>query len=154
MIPANLLNYSCIFPYCLEGEPKHDMEFQVRRFPKIRNLQHKGSEAPLNRVVISTTSFGRVDRRPLELLEDFGAEYELNPYGRKPTAAEMIELLKDVDGLIAGTEGLNRDVLSLESEQSSWPEAQPVLCRTRMINEYPLIPDMERLETMLAALPG
>ncbi len=49
---------------------------------------------------------------------------------------------------------VNRDVLSLESEQPSWPESQPVLCRTRMINEYPLIPDMERLETMLAELPG
>ena len=49
---------------------------------------------------------------------------------------------------------VNRDVFSLESEQPSWPEAQPVLCRTRMINEYPLIPDLERLETMLAALPA
>jgi chemosensory pili system protein ChpC len=48
---------------------------------------------------------------------------------------------------------VNGDVLSLESERS-WPEGQPVLCRTRMINEYPLIPDMERLETMLAGLPA
>lgn len=44
---------------------------------------------------------------------------------------------------------VNGDVLSLETEQP-WPDAQPVLCRTRMINEYPLIPDMERLETMIA----
>ena len=49
---------------------------------------------------------------------------------------------------------VNRDVVSLESDQPAWPEAQPGLCRTRMINEYPLIPDMERLETMLAELPG
>ena len=48
---------------------------------------------------------------------------------------------------------VNGDVLSLETEQP-WPEGQPVLCRTRMINEYPLIPDMERLETMIAELPG
>lgn len=48
---------------------------------------------------------------------------------------------------------VNGDVLSLESERP-WPEGQPVLCRTRMINEYPLIPDMERLETMLAELPA
>ncbi len=45
------------------------------------------------------------------------------------------------------------DVLLPESKQP-WSEGQPVLCRTRMINEYPLIPDMERLETMLAELPG
>ncbi len=48
---------------------------------------------------------------------------------------------------------VNGDVLSLESERPL-PEGQPVLCRTRMINEYPLIPDMERLETMLAELPA
>lgn len=53
-----------------------------------------------------------MSRRPLQLLEDFGAEYKLNPYGRKPTSPEMIELLKDADGLIAGTEELNRHVLS------------------------------------------
>jgi chemosensory pili system protein ChpC len=46
---------------------------------------------------------------------------------------------------------VNGDVLSLETEQP-WPEGQPVLCRTRMINEYPLIPDMERLESMLAKI--
>ena len=48
---------------------------------------------------------------------------------------------------------VNGDVLSVASEQP-WAEGQPVLCRTRMINEYPLIPDMERLETMLAELPA
>ncbi len=48
---------------------------------------------------------------------------------------------------------VNGDVLSLETDQP-WAEGQPVLCRTRMINEYPLIPDMERLETMLAELPA
>jgi chemosensory pili system protein ChpC len=46
---------------------------------------------------------------------------------------------------------VNGDVLALDTEQP-WPEEQPVLCRTRMINEYPLIPDMERLETMIADL--
>jgi chemosensory pili system protein ChpC len=48
---------------------------------------------------------------------------------------------------------VNADVLALETEQP-WQESQPVLCRTRMINEYPLIPDMERLEAMLAELPA
>jgi chemosensory pili system protein ChpC len=45
---------------------------------------------------------------------------------------------------------VNADVLTPADDQD-WPEGQPVLCRTRMINEYPLIPDMERLETMIAA---
>ena len=44
---------------------------------------------------------------------------------------------------------VNREVLKLESTEG-WPEDSPVLCRVRMINEYPLIPDLEKLEGMLA----
>jgi chemosensory pili system protein ChpC len=48
---------------------------------------------------------------------------------------------------------VNPDVLTLETEQPL-PEWQPVLCRARMIHEYPLIPDVERLERMIAELPS
>jgi chemosensory pili system protein ChpC len=44
---------------------------------------------------------------------------------------------------------VNRDVLKLESKDG-WPEDAPVLCRVRMINEFPIIPDLEKLEGMLA----
>jgi chemosensory pili system protein ChpC len=44
---------------------------------------------------------------------------------------------------------VNKDVLKLEAKDG-WPEEAPVLCRVRMINEFPLIPDLERLEAMLA----
>jgi chemosensory pili system protein ChpC len=44
---------------------------------------------------------------------------------------------------------VNRDVLKLESKDG-WPEDAPVLCRVRMINEFPMIPDLEKLEAMLA----
>ncbi len=44
---------------------------------------------------------------------------------------------------------VNSDVLTLESTEG-WPEHAPVLCRVRMINEYPMIPDLEKLELMLA----
>jgi chemosensory pili system protein ChpC len=47
---------------------------------------------------------------------------------------------------------VNADVLGLETEQSG-AESFPALCRARMINEYPLIPDVERLEKMIAAVP-
>ena len=46
---------------------------------------------------------------------------------------------------------VNADVLTLDTEQPL-PQDQPVLCRARMIHEYPLIPDVERLEHMLAEL--
>lgn len=45
---------------------------------------------------------------------------------------------------------VNRDVLKLEAKEG-WPEGAPVLCRVRMINEFPLIPHLEKLEEMLAA---
>ena len=44
---------------------------------------------------------------------------------------------------------VNRDVLKLEAKDG-WPEDAPVLCRVRMINEFPMIPDLEKLEVMLA----
>lgn len=43
---------------------------------------------------------------------------------------------------------VNRDVLKLDSTKG-WPESAPVLCRVKMINEYPLIPDLESLERMI-----
>jgi len=45
---------------------------------------------------------------------------------------------------------VNREVLKLDSKDG-WPESAPVLCRVKMINEYPLVPDLEALESMLAA---
>ena len=44
---------------------------------------------------------------------------------------------------------VNRDVLEL-NETEGWPDGAPVLCRVKMINEFPLIPDLEKLELMLA----
>lgn len=45
---------------------------------------------------------------------------------------------------------VNREVLKLDSTEG-WPESSPVLCRVKMINEYPLVPNLEALESMLAA---
>ena len=44
---------------------------------------------------------------------------------------------------------VNKEVLQLDATEG-WLESAPVLCRVKMINEYPLIPDLERLEGMLA----
>jgi chemosensory pili system protein ChpC len=43
---------------------------------------------------------------------------------------------------------VNREVLKLDSTEG-WPEDAPVLCRVKMINEYPLVPDLEALEAMI-----
>lgn len=64
------------------------------------------------KILISTSSFGAEDPRPLQVLEEKQIQYLLNPFGRKLSVPESIDLMREVDGLIAGTEILNRDVLS------------------------------------------
>jgi chemosensory pili system protein ChpC len=43
---------------------------------------------------------------------------------------------------------VNRAVLKLDSTDG-WPQGSPVLCRVKMINEYPLVPHLEALEQMI-----
>lgn len=45
---------------------------------------------------------------------------------------------------------VNREVLKLSST-TGWSDGAPVLCRVKMINEFPLIPHLEALEEMIAA---
>ncbi|MEL7449860.1 MAG: chemotaxis protein CheW [Pseudomonadota bacterium] len=40
-------------------------------------------------------------------------------------------------------------VLEVE-DGASWPEHAPVMCQARMVNQHPLIPDIDRIEEMLA----
>jgi chemosensory pili system protein ChpC len=44
---------------------------------------------------------------------------------------------------------VNADVVLPDSSRS-FPERSPVICQVRMINETPLIPDLQRLEQMIA----
>jgi chemosensory pili system protein ChpC len=44
---------------------------------------------------------------------------------------------------------VNPDVVKADSSRT-FPERMPVLCQVRMINETPLIPDLERLEEIIA----
>ena len=45
---------------------------------------------------------------------------------------------------------VNREVLRLDSTDD-WDEDAPVLCRVRMINEFPLIPHLDQLEGMVGS---
>ncbi len=65
----------------------------------------------MKRILVSTSSFGVESKAPIDLLHDAGYEIILNPHGRKLTKAETIDLLKDVDGVIAGTETYSADVI-------------------------------------------
>ncbi|MEO0997446.1 MAG: chemotaxis protein CheW [Pseudomonadota bacterium] len=44
---------------------------------------------------------------------------------------------------------VNSEVLKLDDERG-WSDDEPVICRVRMINEYPLIPDLEAIEKRIA----
>jgi D-3-phosphoglycerate dehydrogenase len=70
------------------------------------------------KIFISTTSFGKYDSKPLELLKAQDIHYESNSTGRQLTEDEIIECLNNKDGLIAGTEPLTKRVLD-ESEKLS-----------------------------------
>ena len=43
---------------------------------------------------------------------------------------------------------VNRDVMEVHDQQA-WPDDGPVICQIKMINEYPLIPDLEKIESMV-----
>lgn len=63
------------------------------------------------KIAITTSSFARYSHEPLRLLEEAGIEYVLNPHGRALTEDEAADLLKDCDGVAAGTEPLTRKVM-------------------------------------------
>jgi len=43
---------------------------------------------------------------------------------------------------------VNRQVMESDTRHA-WPEEGPIICQIRMINEYPLIPDLERVESLI-----
>ena len=62
-------------------------------------------------LIITTSSFGKANRKPLDLLESNGIKVTLNPHGRKLEIDESLELMNGFEAIIAGTEALNETVL-------------------------------------------
>lgn len=68
------------------------------------------------KVLIGPSTFGALDRSPLDRLVKAGFDLVDNPFKRKLSKDELIGLLDgDVEGLIAGLEPLDREVLSRSS---------------------------------------
>lgn len=63
------------------------------------------------KIFVSTSSFGEYSPEPINILKDAGCTVKLNPHGRKLTEAEVVELAGDSQGLIAGTENLDKETL-------------------------------------------
>ena len=94
-------------------------------------------------------------RVPIVCFEELCGLATLAPGGRTRVAIfnGLAGVLEDgFFGLL--TEGfpqlvrVNRDVMEVHDQQA-WPDDGPVICQIKMINEYPLIPDLEKVETML-----
>jgi len=64
-------------------------------------------------VAISTSSFGEFDNKPLEKLAMAGFEVHLNPHARKLTSDELVELVGNAQGLVAGTEPITASALEV-----------------------------------------
>jgi len=83
----------------------------------------------------------------------------------EPGGRTRVTILSAISGRLAGgffgvlTEGfpqlvrVNREVLQPAARQA-WPENGPVICQIRMINEYPLIPDLEVIEDLIEEALG
>jgi D-3-phosphoglycerate dehydrogenase len=65
----------------------------------------------MNKIAITTTTFGEYDKEPLNLLSRNGFQVMPNPYGRKLKKDEVLALCKDAVGIIAGTEILDADIM-------------------------------------------
>ncbi|ACD90930.1 D-isomer specific 2-hydroxyacid dehydrogenase NAD-binding [Chlorobium limicola DSM 245] len=63
------------------------------------------------KVLTSPSSFGEIDPKPFDILKENGYEVINNPFGRKLTEDEVIEIAKECVGIVAGVEPLNQKVM-------------------------------------------
>ena len=63
------------------------------------------------KVLITTVPFGDKDKRPLDILDNVGVQYLINPLDKKLTEDELMELAQDFDIIIAGTEPITAKVM-------------------------------------------
>jgi len=65
----------------------------------------------MKKILTTTSSFGKFDRAPIDMLEEKGYEVIVNPHGRKLKKEEILELYPGIEGLIAGTEVIDQEAL-------------------------------------------
>jgi len=70
----------------------------------------------MTKVLITTIPFGDKNKIPLELLDNAGVEYCINPLNKKLTEDDLISLISDFDIIIAGTEKISDKVMAKGSK--------------------------------------
>lgn len=63
-------------------------------------------------VQVTTSTFGKAGSKPIDYLKNKGIPFKTNPYGRRLTEEEVVEVLSGADAVIAGTEPLTEKVLT------------------------------------------
>lgn len=64
------------------------------------------------KALITTVPFGDKNRLPLELLENAGIDYLINPLNKKLTEDQLADMVADFDVIIAGTERITEKVMA------------------------------------------
>lgn len=65
----------------------------------------------MSKVLITTVPFGVKNRLPIEMLEDSNIEYLINPFNKKITEDQLVEIVSDFDVIVAGTEPITARVM-------------------------------------------
>ena len=60
---------------------------------------------------IATSSFGKLDDRPINILKNANLKITFNKTGEKINTLSNISMLRKFDGIIAGTEIYNKEIL-------------------------------------------
>jgi D-3-phosphoglycerate dehydrogenase / 2-oxoglutarate reductase len=63
------------------------------------------------KILITTVPFGDKNPLPLQMLEDAGIEYLINPLNKKLTEDELFDMVADFDVIIAGTEKISAKIM-------------------------------------------
>ncbi len=74
-------------------------------------MHDKWNKIELPKVLITTIPFSEKDRMPLDLLENAGIEFLINPYNKKITEDQLADIVTDFDVIIAGTEPITEYVM-------------------------------------------
>lgn len=67
------------------------------------------------KILISSRSFGKINSGAIELLKENGLKPILNPYGKKLTEEQILKMINNSIGIIAGTEEITRKIIESNS---------------------------------------
>jgi D-3-phosphoglycerate dehydrogenase len=81
----------------------------------MRPYNYDYKETQMHKALITTVPFADKNRLPIQLMEDAGIQYLINPINRKLKEDELAEMVSDFDVLIAGTEPITDRVMARAS---------------------------------------